>query len=118
MLKQETMENCEKNVESLKFILQVLGGKWKIPILTKLYDGKKRFKELEREVTGISPKMLIKELKDLEALSILSRTTFNTVPITVEYCLTEEGLTLKPVLDQMMQWSENFKRLTGKQGRQ
>jgi DNA-binding HxlR family transcriptional regulator len=50
---------------------------------------------LEREVTGISPKMLIKELKDLENIKIVNRQTFNTVPITVEYSLTEEGLTLK-----------------------
>jgi DNA-binding HxlR family transcriptional regulator len=103
------MEECE-NIDALQFILQVLGGKWKIHILTKLYHRKRRFKELEREVTGISPKMLIKELKDLEAVGIVSRQTFNTVPITVEYSLTEQGLTLKPVLEQMVEWSDNFKR--------
>ena len=108
------MENCENNIESLQFILQVLGGKWKLHILTNLYYGKKRFKELEREVTGISPKMLIKELKDLEAIGILNRQAFNTVPITVEYSLTKEGLTLKPILDQMKQWSVNFKQQTKK----
>ncbi len=102
------MNNCENKLESLQFILQVLGGKWKIHILSKLYFGKKRFKELEREVTGISPKMLIKELKDLESIKIVNRQTFNTVPITVEYSLTTEGLTLKPILDQLMSWSDNF----------
>jgi DNA-binding HxlR family transcriptional regulator len=102
------MENCENKLASLQFILQVLGGKWKIYILSKLYFGKKRFKELEREVTGISPKMLIKELKDLESIKIVNRQTFNTVPITVEYSLTTEGLTLKPILDQLMLWSDNF----------
>lgn len=108
------MEKCENNLELLQFILQVLGGKWKIHILSKLYYGKKRFKELEREVTGISPKMLIKELKDLEAIRMVRRQTFNTVPITVEYSLTEEGLTLKPILDQMMQWSKSFKQQIAK----
>jgi DNA-binding HxlR family transcriptional regulator len=107
---ENNFENCENNMSSLKFILQVLGGKWKIHILSKLYYGKKRFKELEREIVGISAKMLIKELKDLESIKIVSRQTFNTVPITVEYSLTEEGLTLKPILDQMMQWSVNFKQ--------
>lgn len=102
------MNNCENKLTSLQFILQVLGGKWKIHILQKLYFGKKRFKELEREVTGISPKMLIKELKDLERIKIINRQTFNTVPITVEYSLTTEGLTLKPILDQLMTWSDNF----------
>ncbi|HTF82794.1 MAG TPA: helix-turn-helix domain-containing protein [Cytophagales bacterium] len=102
-------DDCENNIEALEFILQVLGGKWKIYILAKLYYGKKRFKELEREVTGISAKMLIKELKDLEAAGIVSRQTYNTVPITVEYSLTTEGLTLKPVIDQMVKWSQNFR---------
>ena len=106
------MQECENNIESLQFILQVLGGKWKLHILTKLYFGKERFKELEREVIGISSKMLIKELKELEAVGVLNRQTFNTVPITVEYSLTNEGLTLKPILDQMKQWSVNFKLQT------
>ncbi|MFP3577757.1 winged helix-turn-helix transcriptional regulator, partial [Brevibacillus sp. SIMBA_040] len=91
-------KDCVVDVADLQFILQVLGGKWKLFILSSLYFGKKRFKELEREVTGISPKMLIKELKDLEAIGILNRQTFNTVPITVEYSLTDEALTLKPIL--------------------
>lgn len=106
----KSMNKCENNFEPLQFILRVLGGKWKLHILSNLYNGKKRFKELEREVSGVSPKMLIKELKELEALKIVNRQTFNTVPITVEYSLTKEGLTLKPVLDQMKQWSEDFKK--------
>ncbi len=105
----KNIENCEININDLQFILQVLGGKWKLLILTSLYFGKKRFKELERDVTGISPKMLIKELKDLEAIGILNRQTFNTVPITVEYSLTDEASTLKPLLDQMRMWSIDFK---------
>lgn len=104
------MEKCANDIENLQFILQVLGGKWKLHILTSLYYGKKRFKELEREVIGISPKMLIKELKSLEAAGIVNRQTFNTVPITVEYSLTEDGLTLKPILEQMKQWAVDFKQ--------
>jgi DNA-binding HxlR family transcriptional regulator len=102
-------EGCEIDLSDLQFVLQVLGGKWKLYILTSLYFGKKRFKELERDVTGISPKMLIKELKDLEAIGIVNRQTFNTVPITVEYSLTENGLTLKPVLDHMQEWASGYR---------
>lgn len=108
------MKKCVNDIDDLQFILQVLGGKWKLHILTTLYYGKKRFKELEREITGISPKMLIKELKDLEATGIVSRQTFNTVPITVEYSLTKEGLTLKPILEQMKNWAVHFKQKTNK----
>lgn len=102
------------DINDLKFILQVLGGKWKLHILTTLYYGKKRFKELEREIEGISPKMLIKELKELEATGIVNRQTFNTVPITVEYSLTREGVTLKPVLAQMKHWAIEFKKKSGR----
>ena len=106
----ENYGNCVIDLSDLQFILQVLGGKWKLHILTNLYFGKKRFKELEREVTGISPKMLTKELKDLEAIGIVNRQTFNTVPITVEYSLTTEGLTLKPILDQMKEWAIEYRK--------
>lgn len=108
------MKECMNDIKDLRFILQVLGGKWKLHILTTLYYGKKRFKELEREIEGISPKMLVKELKELEATGIVNRQTFNTVPITVEYSLTREGLTLKPVLAQMKQWAAEFKKKPGK----
>lgn len=104
------MEKCVNNFESLQFILQVLGGKWKLHILSILYFGKKRFKELEREIEGISAKMLIKELKDLEAAGIVNRQTFNTVPITVEYSLTTGGLTMKPLLEQMNEWAIKFQQ--------
>lgn len=105
------MDKCIElaDIENMKFILNVLGGKWKLHILASLYYGKMRFKELERGITGISPKMLVKELKELEAIGIINRQTFNTVPITVEYSLTEDGLTLKPILEQMMGWAINFK---------
>lgn len=102
-------EICDNQLSDMQFVLQVLGGKWKLFILASLYCGKKRFKELERDVSGISPKMLIKELKDLEAIGIIDRQTFNTVPITVEYSLTENGLSLKPVLDHMQEWAGRFK---------
>jgi DNA-binding HxlR family transcriptional regulator len=104
------MKKCVNDIENLQFILRVLGGKWKLHILTTLYYGKKRFRELEREIAGISPKMLIKELKVLETTGIVDRQTFNTVPITVEYSLTKDGLTLKPTLDQMKSWAVKFKQ--------
>lgn len=109
------MNKCVNDLEDIRFILGILGGKWKLHILTNLYYGKMRFKELEREITGISPKMLIKELKDLEATGIVSRQTFNTVPITVEYSLTKDGLTLKPILEQMKDWAVKFRKKADKQ---
>jgi DNA-binding HxlR family transcriptional regulator len=106
----ENYKSCVVDLSDIQFILQVLGGKWKLHILTSLYFEKKRFKELEREVIGISPKMLVKELKDLEAIGIVNRQAFNTVPVTVEYSLTKEGLTLKPILDLMKEWAFVYKK--------
>jgi DNA-binding HxlR family transcriptional regulator len=108
--KMKNNEGCQIEIDDIAFVLKVLGGKWKLYILTSLYFEKKRFKQLERDIRGISPKMLIKELKELEALGIVNRQTFNTVPITVEYSLTENGLTLKPILGQMKQWAAEFKQ--------
>jgi DNA-binding HxlR family transcriptional regulator len=67
--------------------------------------GKMRFKELERSVTGINTRMLVKELKQLENRSIIDRKAFATMPPTVEYSLTEKGKTLKPVLIEIQLWA-------------
>ncbi len=85
--------------------MDILGGKWKFPILHELIDGKiMRFKELERSVSGITPRMLVKELKDLEKHKIVKRKAYATVPPTVEYSLTEIGRTLKPILASIDDW--------------
>lgn len=84
--------------------LNVLSGKWKLPIMGSLLYGKKRFKELERDIPKITPRMLSKELKDLEANGIVTRTVYNTTPVTVEYELTCAGESIKMVLDVMVEW--------------
>ncbi|MEZ5042428.1 MAG: helix-turn-helix domain-containing protein [Saprospiraceae bacterium] len=95
--------------------MNVLNGKWKLPIIGSLLYGKKRFKELEREIPKITPRMLSKELKDLEVNSIVTRTVYNTIPVTVEYELTESGNTLNTVLDAMIAWGlQHRKMIIGK----
>lgn len=84
--------------------LNVVNGKWKLPIMGALLFGKKRFRELEREIPNITPRMLSKELKDLEANGIVKRTVRGTIPVTVEYELTKSGNSFKEVLDVMVQW--------------
>lgn len=68
--------------------------------------GKKRFMELQRLVEGVGPKMLSKELQELEINGLLSRSVMNTKPITVEYELTDYGRTLKPIIDEMANWGK------------
>ncbi|MFT3884550.1 MAG: helix-turn-helix domain-containing protein [Flavobacteriales bacterium] len=87
--------------------LGLLEGKWKFPVIHSLLKREKmRFKELERDLAGITPRMLIKELKDLERAGIVTRTAYATVPPTVEYALTACGRTLKPVMDAIQAWGE------------
>jgi len=68
---------------SLREVLDIIGGKWSMPIIYILSKGKMRFKELERSVEGINTRMLVKELKNMELNGILSRQVFATVPPTV-----------------------------------
>lgn len=84
--------------------LNVLAGKWKLPIMASLQFGKKRFKDLENEIPKITPRMLSKELRDLEMNGMVKRTVYDTFPITVEYEFTKSGKSFKKVIDVMIEW--------------
>lgn len=89
----------------VQLALGVIGGKWKLVVLHYLADGQpRRYKELERLIGDITPRMLVKELKELEAHGILHRQAYATVPPTVEYTLTAYGHTLVPVLTALENW--------------
>ena len=91
--------------------LNVMNGKWKLPIIGCLMFGKKRFKELEREIPRITPRMLSKELKDLEMNGMVRRTVYDSIPVTVEYELTKSGHSLSEVLDKMMEWGVEHRKM-------
>lgn len=84
--------------------LQVIGGRWKVLILRELFQGVKRFGQLQRALTGITQKMLTQQLRELEADGIVHREVYPQVPPKVEYALTPLGETLQPILDVMHQW--------------
>jgi len=95
----------------MQIVMQVLGGKWKFVILYSLMDKKpKRFKVLERGIAGIKARMLIKELKSLEAHGLVKRTAYPTVPPTVEYQLTEYGISLLPVIEVLDVWGRKHQQ--------
>lgn len=93
---------------SLRDVLEIIGGKWAMPIIYILSKGKMRFKELERSVEGINTRMLVKELKNMEANGIITREVFATVPPTVEYTLTEKGQKLLPSIISLHNWGKEF----------
>lgn len=91
--------------------MEILSGKWKFHILgTLIQSGKMRFMDLLREVDGIAPKMLSKELQDMEINHLVHRTVFNTKPVTVEYEITEYGKTLEPIIDEIAKWGIAYRK--------
>jgi DNA-binding HxlR family transcriptional regulator len=87
--------------------MDLISGKWTMSIINTLMGGTMRFKQLERAVTGINTRMLVKELKLLESKELVHRQAYATVPPTVEYSLTEKGRALQPVIVAVQQWSVN-----------
>lgn len=95
---------CPKTMLSIKDALEVLEGKWKLLILFSLSGGPKRFKEISKEVIGITDKTLSKELKNLEINQLVKREVSDTFPPKVLYSITEHGLSLEKVLDELHFW--------------
>jgi DNA-binding HxlR family transcriptional regulator len=103
-----TKESCKKARLAIQDTLDVVGGKWKLVLLSILMNGKRRFRELSREA-GITPRILSKELQEMEMNGLVSRTVCNTRPITVEYALTPYSETLSEVLEALNKWGEQHR---------
>jgi DNA-binding HxlR family transcriptional regulator len=94
-------------VEKVENAMQLIGGRWRPAIMFILITiGTKRFSEIFRLIPGISQRMLSKQLHDLEAAGLISRQFFESVPPRVEYSVTEKGLTLAPLYQQVCLWAE------------
>ena len=89
--------------------LMLIGDKWKVLILRDLMPGTKRFGELQRSVGHVSQKVLTAQLREMEAQGLVLRTVYPEVPPRVEYSLTALGRSLKPILDVMGAWGEEYK---------
>lgn len=96
-------------IRPVRDVLDIINGKWKLPILIALSFGNKRFKELERDVEGITPKMLSKELRDLELNQLVIRTVYDTVPVSVEYRLSDYGKSLDQVITALRDWGKKHR---------
>ncbi|MFG0259272.1 MAG: winged helix-turn-helix transcriptional regulator [Phycisphaerales bacterium JB041] len=92
--------------QSVTDILKILEGRWKFAILFQLFGGQvRRFSDLERAIPGISQKMLVQQLRQLERDGIVLRIVYAEVPPRVEYRLTDWGQALCPVLDALLRWA-------------
>ena len=89
--------------------LMLIGDKWKVLILRDLMPGTKRFGELKKSIGNVSQKVLTAQLRDMEENGLINRKVYAEVPPRVEYSLTELGKSLKPILDAMQNWGEDYK---------
>jgi DNA-binding HxlR family transcriptional regulator len=101
-------ETKSGNPCSLREVLDIIGGKWSMPIIYTLSKGTMRFKELEKRIEGINTRMLVKELKNMELNGIVKREVFATVPPMVEYTLTVKGEKLLPSIESLHQWGNEY----------
>ena len=101
----QTNEHCP-----VEATLELIGGKYKTLILWHLSDKKLRFSQLRREISGITPKMLTQQLRELETHALVHREVFPIVPPKVEYSLTDLGRSLMPLLVAMRDWGSEYLR--------
>lgn len=93
----------------VEITMGLIDDKWKVLIVRDLLTGTKRFGELKKSVTGITQKVLTNNLKQMEKDGLLKRKAYPEVPPRVEYTLTETGLSLKPILDSMVEWGNQYR---------
>ena len=108
-------ENISMKLEDLpacpvETSLTLISDKWKVLILRDLLQGTRRFGELKKSIGHVTQKVLTAQLRQMEASGLVSRKVYAEVPPRVEYSLTELGYSLKPILDAMWVWGENYKQ--------
>jgi len=110
-----THGECIKMILPVRDALDILSGKWKLPILISLSFGNKRFKQIAREIPNITDKMLSKELRELEMNQLVKRTVYDSVPVIVEYSMTSYGKSLEKVIEELRKWGiQHRKRILAK----
>jgi DNA-binding HxlR family transcriptional regulator len=102
------VEPLESRIGCIAAAMEIIGNKWTALLLRDLTTGQKRFGELEKSLTGISPRTLSQRLLDLEAHGIITKRSFAEVPPRCEYSLTPKGEDLLPILKQMAVWGEKY----------
>lgn len=105
MLKKEEMPACP-----VATTVQLIGSKWKLLILRNLLARPWRFNELQKDLTGISQKVLTDSLRSMEADGLITRTVYPEVPPHVEYALSELGETMRPIIGAMEQWGSAYQK--------
>lgn len=107
---ERNTKTCMGQMMPVQDALQVLSGKWKLPILISLGFGNKRFREIAKDIPKITDRMLSKELRELEMNFLIERKVYDTVPVTVEYSKTEYGASLNSVINELYKWGSKHRK--------
>lgn len=112
MINNECQKQHKREIMAVHDAMDVLSGKWKIFIISSIcYYNQRRFSDILNDVDGISNKMLSKELKDLEINKLITRTVVDTQPVTVHYQLTDYGMTLKTIINNLSDWGKEHRKV-------
>lgn len=107
---------CLNTVEPVREALDVINGKWKLPIIISISTGNQRFTDIQKSIPGITPKVLAKELKELEQHQLIKRSVVDGYPVKILYSTESYAETLSPVIYALRDWGENHrKRIFGKE---
>ncbi|CZR95583.1 MULTISPECIES: winged helix-turn-helix transcriptional regulator [Clostridioides] len=102
---KNTTTKIEELTCPIRYALDIVGGKWKLPIICMLaVDNPIRYSSIKRKLDGITNTMLAQSLKDLESDGIINRKQYNEIPPKVEYTLTSKGKSIVPILQQFANW--------------
>lgn len=94
--------------DPIRIYNEILGGKWRLLILYQLFSKTQRFKDLNHNIEGITPRMLTKELRMLEKYNLVEKEVYREVPPRVEYSLTDDGVKLYPLIENIIKFGEVF----------
>lgn len=97
----------------VEFALDLVGGKWKMPILWRLRESTRRYGELRADIPDITTKMLTQQLRELERDGFITRTVYPVVPPKVEYNLTDRGRRTIPIIESLRSWGSELMKEVG-----
>ena len=110
-MKKKEHKECLATLAPVKDALDVISGKWKILILISIWEGNTHFREIERSIPKLSTKVLAKELKDLEANRLITRTIVDDYPVRTEYKITEHAKSLQKVIEELRNWGLTHRKV-------
>lgn len=106
---KKTYQCCIETVRPVRDALDVINGKWKLSIIISISTGNERFTDIQNSIPGISPKVLAKELKDLEQNRLIKRTVIDDYPVRIVYQPEPYAETLTPVIQALKDWGINHR---------